>query len=162
MSVRLGPYINAVVPRVVLRQATRLVVGLGRELHEALVHTHPIPKRRRQLVRVLLHDEVAGGWYRYETCHDRSLQSDGRAALFNAAHPVRGPSKEELPMDSDINVITRCCADADEDVHRVLTTKLFARMAGDRRACAHQGGRTHMNPSTSRRSEPGCVPFHIG
>lgn len=87
MSVRLGPYINAVVPRVVLRQATRLVVGLGRELHEALVHAHPIQKRRRQLVRVLLHDEVAGGWDRYERCHGHSLQSDGPAVLFNAAHP---------------------------------------------------------------------------
>jgi len=40
-------------------------------------------------------------------------------------------------MDYDINVIADYCADADEEVHRVLTTKLFARMAGDRRACAH-------------------------
>jgi hypothetical protein len=94
MSVRLGPYINAVVPRVVLRQASRLVVGLGRELHEALVHAHPIQKRRRQLVRVLLHDDVAGGWDRYATCHDHSVRSDGPAVLFNAAHSRARSVKE--------------------------------------------------------------------
>jgi len=36
-------------------------------------------------------------------------------------HTPRGPSKEELPVDYDINVIADCCADADEEVQSAGT-----------------------------------------
>jgi nicotinamidase-related amidase len=32
-------------------------------------------------------------------------------------------------LDYEMNVIADCCADSDDEVHRVLTTKVFARMA---------------------------------
>ena len=37
--------------------------------------------------------------------------------------------RQAADLDYEMHVIADCCADGDEEVHRVLTTKVFARMA---------------------------------
>ena len=48
---------------------------------------------------------------------------------ISASGVVLSTTREAADKDYAITVIADCCADADEEVHRVLTTKIFPRQA---------------------------------
>ena len=48
---------------------------------------------------------------------------------FSTSGVVLSTLREAADKDFELTVISDCCADADEEVHRVLTTKVFPRQA---------------------------------
>jgi len=50
-------------------------------------------------------------------------------AGFSTSGVVLSTVREAADKDYAITVLSDCCADADEEVHRVLTTKIFPRQA---------------------------------